>query len=267
MDREHFVISAVVRLRLSPSLEDLGQALRHAWKTLRYCLPSHCRLCSGEYLRLRSPYPFYHRFLALREFTTEQITSSTFSLCEASAPIEPAKMHHLPYTSESFSARFIDASMASDFYVYSTTSSKHSPSTTHPIRRRGSKSLHRPGRSRQGSLGGDAYNGAVCHKSCPATRNNVPSMGLPTSTDPNSWWQCTLRDNFHSALTSSILARCKAFGVSATAATHTAVVNTNSRNADPGNTYRTSIPKSQWSSTFPVPKRMFHSSKSYTAGA
>ena len=29
--------------------------------------------------------------------------------------------------------------------------------------------------------------------------NNVSSIGLPTSTNPNSWWQCALRDNVQSA--------------------------------------------------------------------
>ena len=39
LNREHFVVSAVVRLRLSPSIGDLEPALQHAWKTLRYDFP------------------------------------------------------------------------------------------------------------------------------------------------------------------------------------------------------------------------------------
>lgn len=37
--REHWVIVVIIRLHLSPSIEDPEQALRHAWMTLRYDFP------------------------------------------------------------------------------------------------------------------------------------------------------------------------------------------------------------------------------------
>lgn len=39
LNREHFFISAVVQLCLSPSIGDPERALRYAWKTLRYDFP------------------------------------------------------------------------------------------------------------------------------------------------------------------------------------------------------------------------------------
>ncbi len=100
LNREQWVISAVLRLRLNPSIEDPEQALRHAWKTLRYDFPQIAAYGQGDtYIYEVASVPIIDTWLS-ETFVTEPATSFTTSVYGKSAPSELAKLFYFPHTSE-----------------------------------------------------------------------------------------------------------------------------------------------------------------------
>ena len=100
LNREHFFISAVVQLCLSPSIGDPRQTLRYAWKTLRYDFPQTAAYGQGDTYIYEVPTASIIGTWPSETFVIEQATSPITIVCGESVPPELAKMHYFPHTSD-----------------------------------------------------------------------------------------------------------------------------------------------------------------------
>ena len=236
LNREHFVVSAVVRLRLGPSLGDLEPALQHAWKTLRYHFPQIAAYGQEDTYIYEVPTPSTIDSWLSETFITEQYTSFPSSVCAESAPNELAKMHWFPHTSEIL---FRSSHWRIDGIGSLHLLNRFLHILAHPL------SVEFGNESANLSIGLDEAANVPLEVTPTMEQsatdllmqyvNNVPSIGLPTSMNqvPRGSARCQII--FTSTLTASIIARCKTSGFSVTAATHAAIVSATSQNADPGN--------------------------------
>ena len=234
-DREHFVVNAVVRLRLNPSIGDIGQALRHAWMTLRYDYPQIAAYGRGNTYIYEVPTASSINSWLSETFITEKATGSISSVCEDSAPSELAKMHYFPHTSEIL--------FRSSHWRIDGIGSLH-------LLNQFLKTLARP---MSVTFGDEPKNLAVGLDEAANTPsqvtsemeqsatdllmqyvNNIPSIGLPTSKSQNPGGSARCKVTFTLPLSTSVVARCKASGFSVTAATHAAIVGATLQHADPG---------------------------------
>lgn len=234
LHREHFVISALLRLRLSTSMEDPEKALRHAWKTLRYDFPQIAAYSEGDNYIYDVPTASIIDSWLSETFISEQATSSTTSVCGNSAPISLAKMHYFPHTSEIL---FRSSHWHIDGIGALHLLDQFLGILAHP------RAVEFGDEGKNLSIGVDEAANVPLEvtpemEKCATDLlmqfvNNVPSIGLPTSAiqTPGSSARCETR--FSPQQNSSIIARCKASGFSVTAATHAAIVSATSQAADP----------------------------------
>ena len=233
-NREHFVVNAVLRLRLNPSIGDIEQALRHAWMTLRHDYPQIAAYGRGSTYIYEVPSTSSINSWLSETFITQQTTASPSSVCEDSAPSELAKMHYFPHT--------LEILFRSSHWRIDGIGSLHL--LNHFL-----KILARP---RSVTFGDEPKNLSIGLDEAANTPsqvtsemeqsasdllmhfvNNLPSIGLPTSKSQNPGGSARCKVTFTLPLTTSIIARCKASGFSVTAATHAAVVGATLQHADP----------------------------------
>lgn len=236
LNREHFAVSAVVRLRPSPSTGDLEAALQHAWKTLRYEFPQIAARGQGDTYIYEVPTASTLDLWLSETFITENFTSSPSSVCGESAPTELARMHWFPHTSEIL--------FRSSHWRIDGIGTLHL--LNHFLR-----TLANPlpvefgDESANLSIGLDETINSPLEVTPEMEKsatdllmqyvNDIPSIGLPTIMNQTPGGSARCQIVFDPTLTSSIVARCKASGFSVTAATHAAIVSATSQSADPGN--------------------------------
>ena len=239
LGREHFVVSTVIRIRLSPSLGDPDPALRHAWKTLRYEFPQIAAYGQGDSYIYEVPTTSTIDSWLSDTFITEPATSLTTSLYGESTPSELARMHYFPHTSKIL--------FRSSHWRIDGIGTLHLLSQFLKI-------LAHPRLIKFGDEGRNLCVGLDEASNVPlevtpemeldATDllmqfvNNVPSIGLHTSANQTPGGSARCQITFTPPLTSSVVARCKAFGFSVTAATHAAIVCATSQRAVLGNPAR-----------------------------
>ncbi len=232
LNREHFVISAVLRLRLSLSAGDSEQALRHAWKTLRYDFPQIAAYGRGDTYIYKVPTTSTIDSWLSETFIVEQATSTTTNVCGSSAPTDLAKMHYFPHTSE---VLFRSSHWRIDGIGSLHLLNHFLKILAHP------RPIEFRDEGRNLCVGLDEATNVPLEVT-PGMEgsatdlllqfiNNVPSIGLPTSTNQTPGGSARCQFTFTPLLTSSVVARCKASGFSVTAATHAAIVCATSQRA------------------------------------
>ena len=233
-NREHFVVNAVVRFRLDPSIGDIEQALMNAWMTLRYDYPQIAAYGRGTtYIYEVPTTPSVDSWLS-ETFITKQITASPSSVCEDLAPSELAKMYYFPHTSEILfrSSHWRIDGIGSLFLL------NHFLKTlAHP------RSVKFGDEAKNLSIGLDEVTNTPSQVTSEMEQsatdllmrfvNNVPSIGLPTSKSQNPGGSARCKLTFTLPLSTSLIARCKASGLSVTAATHAAIIGATLQHADP----------------------------------
>ena len=100
LKREHYAVTAVARLRLGPSIGDSANALRQAWKTLRYDYPQIAAYGQEGIYIYEVPSTSAIDSWLRDTFIVEPHTSSATDVQGEAAPDEFAKLHYFPHTSE-----------------------------------------------------------------------------------------------------------------------------------------------------------------------
>lgn len=235
MKREHFAISAVVRLHLGSSIADAENALRHAWKTLRYDFPHIAAYGQGDTFVYEVPGVSALESWLADTFVVELAASSTnANLYSEASPTEFARIHYFPHTSEIL--------LHSSHWRIDGIGALHL--LNHFL-----KVLAYPRAIKFGDEGKNLLIGLeevvnIASEVTPQMEqaatdlvmkfvNNLPSIGLPTSSEqvPRGSGRCAIK--IDKQLTSAIIARCKTHGFSVTTATHAAIVYATSQYSDP----------------------------------
>ncbi|KAM0796887.1 hypothetical protein BDR22DRAFT_865479 [Usnea florida] len=226
LNREHFAISAVVKLRLNPCLDDTAAALQHAWKTMRYDYPQIAAFESHENTyRYEIPDSNALDSWLSSTFKIEPSTATTADIYADYAPTELAKMHYFPHTSEVLfhSSHWRIDGIGVLYLLDGFFKAVASP-----------RSVRFGDEGKNLSLGLDEAAQVPTNITAKSEKaatdlvatflDNVPSIGLPTgfNTVPGRSRRCEI--DLPEALTSAIVSRCKLHGLSVTSATHAAVV-------------------------------------------
>ena len=226
LNREHFAISAVVKVRLNPCIDDAAAALQHAWKTMRYDYPQIAAFgrLDNTY-RYEVPDPIALDFWLSSTFKIEPVTATTADVYADCAPTELTTMHYFPHTSEVLfhSSHWRIDGIGVLYLLNGFFKAVASP-----------RSVRFGDEGKNLSLGLDEAaqvptNITSASKKAAADLiaiflDNIPSIGLPTSvnTVPGRSRRCEI--DLPEALTSAIVSRCRSYSLSVTSATHAAVV-------------------------------------------
>lgn len=226
LNREHFAISAVVKLRLNPCIDDAVAALQNAWKTIRYDNPQIAAFESlGGNYRYEIPDPVALDLGLSSTFKIEPNTATTADIYADCAPTELATMHYFPHTSEALfhSSHWRIDSIGVLYLLNGFFQAVASP-----------RSVQFGDEGKNLSLGLDEAAQVPTNITSVSEKaatdliatflDNIPSIGLPTgvNTVPGRSRRCEI--DLPEALTSTIVSRCKSHGLSVTSATHAAVV-------------------------------------------
>ena len=241
LNRDHYAITAVARLRLGPSIGDSAKALRQAWRTLRYDFPLIAAYGQGDTYIYEVPSTSALDSWLKETFIIEPPTSSTTGMYGEAVPTELARMHYFPHTSEVL--------FSSSHWRIDGIGSLHLLNHfLHLLAYPGSFQFGDEGKNLL--IGLDEATGAVSEATPEmeeaATEllmkyvNNLPTIGLPASLDrvPCGSGRCGI--SFTPQATCAVVAKCKTLGFSVTTAVHAAMVCATSQHPNPSATQYTS---------------------------
>lgn len=234
MEREHFAITAVVRLRIGSSIGDSETALRQAWKALRYDFPHIAAYGQCDTYMYDVPSTSTLESWLADTFVVEPATSTTAGLHSETSPTELATMHYFPHTSEIL--------FRSSHWRIDGIGSLHLLNhflelLAHP------RPVQFGDEGRNLCIGLDEAAGVVSEATPEmeeaATNlllqyvNNLPTIGLPASLDQVPRGSSRCRIHLSQQTTSAVIAKCKQFGFSVTTAVHAAVICATSQYPNP----------------------------------
>lgn len=234
LKREHMTLSAAVRCRLDPSLGDIEATLLNAWKTMRFDYPQIAAYAKDDVYNYDVPDAAALESWVTKTFIFAPASATTAELC-ANCPLNMlATLHYLPHTSELLLR-------SSHWRIDGVGSMNLLNHLLRPLAAPRAVQFGSEGKNLRPALD-EAAN--VPTETTPEMEQaamsrimefvqNVPSIGLPTSSNqiPAATRRCEIE--LTPELTSDIVARCKARDLSVTTAVHAAIVCVTQALADP----------------------------------
>ena len=228
LGKEHWSISIVARIRPSPALDDMEQALAHAWKTMRYRFPQiACTVQAGTTKIYEVPDAAALEAWLSGTFFVERGSRTTGDLLATFTPGPLATLHYLPSSSEilihmsHWRIDGVGSLLLLDHFLSALVCPQHplpfgsEPATLSP-------SLEAAARIPQTPPTAELM--AQAHTLSDEYVRNLPSIGLLTL--PNQLPGATRRISSRLSLEASaaLLAGCRARGLGITAVGHASLV-------------------------------------------
>ena len=228
--REHWTISIAVRFRLDSFTGDIEEALRHAWKTMRFDHPQIAAVADRDMYVYEVPTAATLNSWLADTFIVAPSTTTVEDLYATFKPSSLASLHYLPHTSQIL--------LHSSHWRLDGLGAMHLLNQLFEavIKPRSIIQFGSEPENLSPSL--DEATGVSASRTTPdvedtATKlliefvGNLPSIGVPMRANIVDGPGATRRSeiDFDPKLTSELLSVCKSRGFSITTATHAAIVN------------------------------------------